>query len=297
MTPADVPAGLSLCRAARWNQTAADWDFFLSFAPGGALAAEEHGRVIGTVATVPYGQFTWISMVLVDPAARGRGVGRLLLERGLALVPENVTARLDATPAGEPLYRTLGFEPEHRLARWFVTGGRVADREIKTADKGPSYTTHKGPSYTAHEGPLDTRRLTANDWAQILPMDLHVFGASRKALLQRMAAEAPEYAWVLDAGGRIRAYLFGRHGQVREQLGPLVADTRESAQGLLQSCLVAHPDRTFFTDAPDRDDGWREVLAGLGFAVERPFLRMHRGRLTAPGDLRTVYAVTGPEFG
>lgn len=305
MTPADVPAGLSLCRAARWNQTAADWGFFLSFAPGGALAAEEHGHVIGTVATVPYGQFTWISMVLVDPAARGRGVGRLLLERGLALVPENVTARLDATPAGEPLYRTLGFEPEHGLARWCVAGGGAAARDTETAHKGPSYTAHKGPSYTAHkgpsyaahEGPLYTRRITANDWPQILQMDLHVFGASRKALLQRMAAEAPEYAWVLDTGGRIRAYLFGRHGHVREQLGPLVADTRESAQVLLHSCLAGHPDRTFFTDAPDRDDGWRQVLAGLGFAVERTFLRMHRGRLTAPGNPAVVYAATGPEFG
>jgi GNAT superfamily N-acetyltransferase len=276
MTPADIPAGLSLCRAARWNQTASDWQFFLAIAPAGALVAEEAGIVIGTVATVRYGPFAWISMVLVNPASRGRGVGRVLLERGLALVPEDVTARLDATPAGEPLYRSLGFAAEHGVGRWFIDAASRA-----------------GALTPAGYG----RPLTRGDWPHILQMDRHVFGASRQPLLERMAAEAPEYAWVFDINGRIRAYLFGRHGYVRDQLGPLVADTRESAQLVLHSCLAAHSDRAFFIDAPERSDGWDDVLSTLGFTIERPFLRMHRGPLTAAGNPAVVYAVTGPEFG
>jgi len=31
--------------------------------------------------------------------------------------------------------------------------------------------------------------------------------------------------------------------------------------------------------------------------MERPFLRMYRGRLTSPGTPSLVYAITGPEFG
>jgi len=277
MTARDIPDGLRLCRAARWNQTSADWEFFLSSAPAGALVAEERGSVIGSVATLPYGAFTWVSMVLVDPEARGRGVGRLLLERGLALVPGHVTARLDATPAGEPLYRTLGFAAEFALARWLLP----ASARGSSRDELHAYA----------------RPVASGDWPAILQMDRHVFGASRQGLLERMAAEAPEYAWVLAHDGRVRAYLFGRHGHVREHLGPLVADTRESAQILLHGCLDAHPGRTFFLDAPDRDDGWRDVLTDLGFAIERPFLRMHRGRLSAAGNPTVVYAVTGPEFG
>lgn len=280
MTTADIPAGLSLCRAARWNQTSSDWQLFLAIAPAGALVAEEDGVVIGTVATVPYGGFTWLSMVLVDPASRGRGVGRLLLERGLALVPDGVTARLDATPAGEPLYRSLGFVPEYGLARWFSDpAGRNQRTAIAPAEAGYG------------------RPISADDWPLILQMDRHVFGASREALLERMAREAPEYARVLETNGRIRGYLFGRHGHVREHLGPLVADTRESARVLLHSCLATHRERSFFIDAPNRDDGWRDMLAGFGFAGERPFLRMHRGPLTAPGNPGVVYGVTGPEFG
>ena len=59
-------------------------------------------------------------MVLVDPVARGRHVGTTLLQRGLELVGADATARLDATPSGEAIYRTIGFASEYRLARWFL---------------------------------------------------------------------------------------------------------------------------------------------------------------------------------
>ena len=48
-------------------------------------------------------------MVLVDPAARGRGVAPTLLQCALRLVGSSAAARLDATPSGEPIYRALGF--------------------------------------------------------------------------------------------------------------------------------------------------------------------------------------------
>lgn len=274
MTPADIPAGLSLCRASRWNQTERDWRHFLSTAPGGARVAVEKGRVIGTVATMPYGPFTWISMVLVDPASRGRGVGTRLLKEGLAIVPEGVAARLDATPAGEALYRKLGFADEYRLARWFLNAGG-----------------------TRPAGARRARPLAQGDWPAILEMDRHAFGASRAALLEHLARHAAEYAWVLEEAGALRGYLFGRHGAVREHLGPLVAESAESAQQLLQSCLAAYPDRAVFVDVPDDRAAWSAALLEFGFAVERPFLRMHRGMLKAPEQPALVYAICGPEFG
>lgn len=274
MSLADIPAGLALCRASRWNQTERDWQHFLMTAPHGALVAVENGVVIGTVATLPYGPFAWISMVLVDPAARRRGVGTLLLNRGLALVPEAVTARLDATPAGEVLYRQLGFVAEYGLARFFLDVRR-----------------HGAASKPG------ARPLACADWPAIHEMDTRAFGASRASLLERLADEAPEYAWVAEHHDRLQGYLLGRHGHVREHLGPLIADTAETAERLLEACLAAHPDREVFLDVPDDQQAWRAGLAQLGFVIERPFLRMYRGRLTAPGQRSRVYAITGPEFG
>jgi GNAT superfamily N-acetyltransferase len=174
MTVDDVPAGLALSRAARWNQTERDWRHFLTAAPDGALVAEQNGAVIGTVATLPYGAFAWISMVLVDPAARGKGIGTTLLHRGLELVPEGVTPRLDATPAGEELYRKLGFAGEYGLERWFLDSGRARALPEPAA-----------------------RPLEPSDWQAIGEMDLRAFGAPRVGLLQRLAAEAPDHP-VLD---------------------------------------------------------------------------------------------------
>lgn len=279
----DIPAGLALCRASGWNQTERDWRHFLAAAPHGALVAVENGAVIGTVATLPYGPFTWISMVLVDPAARGRGVGTLLLHRGLEVVPHGSTARLDATPAGEAIYRKLGFAGEYRLTRVFL------DARRNGASRG-------GARQRETKRTECVRPLAAADWPALLDLDLGAFGASRATLLQGLVTEAPEYAWVAEAGG-VRGYLVGRHGHVREHLGPLIADSAESAAALLDACLAAHPARTFFIDVPDDQQLFRARLTDLRFAVERPFLRMYRGRLTAPGDPSRVYAIAGPEFG
>jgi hypothetical protein len=274
MRVSDVPAGLSLCRTARWNQTKGDWRHFLNTTPGGVLVAEENGIVIGTVAMLPYGPFAWISMVLVDPVARGRGVGTLLLDRGLALVPEGVSVRLDATPAGEVLYRKLGFANEYGLERWFLD----------------ARTTRAVPAAPA-------RRLEPSDWPAIREMDLVAFGASRADLLRRFAEEAPEYGWVLYGDRGLRGYMFGRHGHVREHFGPIVASDQEAARGLLESCLAAGPERGVFLDVPEDQQAFRMFLLTAGFAIERPFQRMFRGRLSSPGRPSLVYAIAGPEFG
>lgn len=275
MTMADIPAGLSLCRAARWNQTERDWRHFLTAAPRGALVAESQGRVVGTVATLTYGSFAWISMVLVDPAERGRGVGTMLLERGLELIPPGVTPRLDATPAGEVLYRKLGFAGEYGIKRWSLST-RLAAPGSPTA----------GP-----------RMLRPDDWPAIAEMDRRAFGESRLDLLRRLAGDAHEYAFVMPREGGVRGYMFGRHGHVREHLGPIVAADAEAAAMLLHACLAAHPGREVFVDALDDQGAFVEVLASSGFVVERPFLRMHRGPLTSPGDPSLVYAIAGPELG
>jgi len=274
MTSEDIGAGLRLCRASGWNQTESDWAFFLKTAAHGALVAEENGRVIGTTATLPYGPFTWISMVLVDPSARGRGVARALLQHALGLVDSHAVPRLDATPSGEPVYRALGFVSEARLARWSLdaASSRIA------RPTGPR--------------PLDPR-----DWTAVHEMDRRTFGASRATLLERLADEAPAYARVLFDKGVLVGYLFGRHGHTREQLGPLIADSDDTAVALLRSCLAEHPDRAFYIDVPDGREAWAHALSALGFHIERPFVRMHRGVMLAAGDPSLSYAITGPEFG
>ena len=190
-------------------------------------------------------------------------------------IPEQVVARLDATPAGEPLYRKLGFVAEYGLKRWFLDVNRRGNRDTRRVrDRSRLPTGRPFTRWTlarsAHRG---------------------------RALLKRLADEAPEYAWVAEDDGRLEGYLLGRHGRLREHLGPLIANSAETAGRLLDTCLAAHPERAVFLDAPDDQRSWSAMLVERGFAVERPFLRMYRGQLTTPGQPSQVYAITGPEFG
>src|SRR5215813_8164810 len=118
MSRADVAAGLGLCRASRWNQLSRDWECFLKLSPRGCRVAVKEDRVIGTVATVSYqDRFSWIGMVMVDPAERRQGIGSQLLREALGLLGDRAPVRLDATPAGREVYLKLDFVDEYGLSR------------------------------------------------------------------------------------------------------------------------------------------------------------------------------------
>ena len=275
MTVDDIPAGLALCRASRWNQIARDWEQFLRLDPHGAAVAVRDRRVIGSVATLRFGtRFGWVSMVLVDPAERGRGVGRALLLRGLAILGDLV-ARLDATPAGEVLYRKLDFEEEFRLTRF---------------QREPGSMTASGR--TGFAGAVD-----AADWSSVVSFDAQVFGADRSDMLTWLVEGAPEYGLVSGSSGVVDGFMFGRHGHDFDQLGPVVAKDAEIAAALVGECLSRHPERRFVLDAPDRHASWQDWLKNVGFAVQRPFSRMYRGHHVHRGDPAHLYASIGPEFG
>src|SRR6266852_6438002 len=82
LAAAELPDAEALVREAGWNQVAADWEIFRAL--GTVYAARAEGRVVATAATLPYGEFAWISMVLVAGDQRRRGLGTKLLHRCIA---------------------------------------------------------------------------------------------------------------------------------------------------------------------------------------------------------------------
>jgi len=120
MTGADLGLGLRLSRQAQWNQTETDWRRFLELGGEGCFIAELDGTAVGTTTTCIFDSVAWIAMVLVDVEARRQGVGSALLRHALAFLDAKgiETVRLDATPAGQPVYEKLGFQPEYLLTRY-----------------------------------------------------------------------------------------------------------------------------------------------------------------------------------
>lgn len=276
MVAGDIPAGLSLCRSAGWNQTRDDWELFLSLSPlGCCVAVEDEGHVIGTVATIKYqDHFSWIGMVLVDPAMQRQGIGIQLLRESLRILSEEDTVKLDATPAGRKVYVQLNFVDEYPLSRMEI------DQIV-------------APTLPLSEA----RPVTGNDLPAILEFDRKVFGAGRELVIGSLMERAPQLAFVLEDNAGIRGYCFGRIGHKFAHIGPVIAADHETAIKVVSSAMRNCAGRPIVLDALHHTPAWLEWLASLGFKVQRTLTRMYRGANAFPGIPGQQFAILGPEFG
>ena len=276
MTRDDIPAGMRLCAHAGWNQMRADWELFLQCSPEGCFVAAHNGRPVGTVATITYGgSVAWIGMVLVDPQLRRRGIGSLLLTRALAYLEGCPSIKLDATPAGKEVYDKLGFTDEYGLHRL------VCAVLPRLPDSGAS----------------GARPIAEDSFGRIIEWDRPVFGADRGVVLAALLKNAPESAFCLEQEGILRGYCLGRTGSLYHQIGPVVAGTLEDAKALLRMAFRGLAGRAVVMDVPDSKPELQAWLETIGFARQRPFMRMVRKSNGSPGMPNLQFAIVGPELG
>ena len=274
MTTQDIAGGLRLCHAIGWNQLEEDWRLFLESPGSGGLLIERAGNILGTSAYMRYDALAWVAMMLVDPAERRAGLGAQLLTEALAALADASCVGLDATPAGEPLYRRFGFVGGYSLARTKATVDR-ARFPVPTGDARP---------------------MLESDLAAVCLRDREVFGADRGRLLKALFLRAPECAWVVDGAAGVTGYTFGRPGRLYRQLGPVVAADAGAARDLVTRCLAPLGGRVFAVDAPLLDGEWLDFLKSAGFVEERRFVRMFLRGHVHPGIPERQYAICGPEF-
>jgi GNAT superfamily N-acetyltransferase len=294
LTFEDLGDAFRLSTTAGWNQQLDDWRMLLRLAPAGAFAALIDASIVGTAIGIDYGGFAWIAMMLVDPAYRGRGVGRRLLEAAMDAVPPDLRIRLDATPLGRPLYQRYGFEDEATLSRHVSDG------------------CHRGvaPVSDPVHGSRDVRPLTASDLKIIIERDSEAFGGTRGAVLDWAFHGAPQYAYVVRSDNGLIHYCLGRQGRLFDQIGPVVAGHENIANALVNAALAAAGDRPVAVDAFDSHTAFSAGLRSRGFFIQRPLIRMCRtaesAREGGPGPAFAThdvplrrsneFAIFGPEF-
>jgi len=274
MVPRDVLAGMRLTALVGWNQLEDDWHLFLDANPAGCFVAEAGGEVIGTVASIRYEDVvSWIGMVIVDPAHRRRGGGTGLMGAVMAALSDCETIMLDATPVGQGVYESLGFEPEYGLRRMVVENLRRVE-----------------------PGAAAVQPVSGGLPPAALELDTDAFGADRGVVLRSLLRRAPALAWTGVEQGT-RALCLGRPGARFWQVGPVVARDEESAKAVCSAALSSLQGGAVVMDVPAAQGRFLEWLTGLGFSEQRPFTRMRRGPCVHPGRPEMQFAVTGPEFG
>jgi ribosomal protein S18 acetylase RimI-like enzyme len=276
LTHADLQFADSVRALAGWNQTIADWERFLAVAPDGCFLAEWDGIPAGTATTITYSPaLSWIGMVLVHPEYRRRGIGRALLERCI----EHLRGRgvrcikLDATPAGKPVYDSLGFKEEWTLTRW----------------------EHAAASWPAAESVSGIHR--CRGLAAVESLDAAAFGVSRSGLLERLIKQSRGALTVEAEPGCVGGYGLLRDGSSALYLGPVTAVSANTGRRLTEALLAQAGGRKIYWDIPDQNTAAVECARERGFIPQRTLTRMYLGGNETPGDPHRQFAIAGPELG
>jgi GNAT superfamily N-acetyltransferase len=277
MTINDLDQALGLSIVEGWNQTEKDWRLLLENTENVCIVAEKDGRIIGTATALTHsGKVAWIGMVLVDKSSRGHGAGKMLMTEIISRLGNLESVKLDATPAGQPLYRSLGFADEYTIFRMTTPSLRSIDYR--------------------NSGPKPVK-ITAQRLYDIIVLDETVFGVGRGYLINRLFLNLPEKAFAYADDKSRWGYIFGRTGTKFNYIGPGCASTTEAAMGLIAAALEPYHSRPVAIDIlADKTDltGW---LESIGFAKQREFVRMYLGKNPYPGKPEFQYLISGPEFG
>lgn len=277
MKNSDMDQALSLSMAEGWNQTYNDWKLLLENSRNVCLVAEKDGRLAGTATALNHeDKIAWIGMVLVDKSLRGIGAGRMLLEDIIGKLGHIDSVKLDATPAGEPLYTKLGFIPEYKVFRM--------RREAGNYSSVPSSSGN-------------VCKINETIFKDVVRFDQDAFGADRSYLLNNLIINYPEKALYLKNESHIDGYLMGRGGSRFSYMGPLIALSEEAAECLISKAMESTYGQPVGVDVPEHREELIRWLESRGFVIQRHFIRMYLRVKPFPGKVNQQFLISGPEFG
>jgi predicted N-acetyltransferase YhbS len=278
MNKGDIPSGLQLSMAENWNQTEHDWEFLLKGPKNICLLAEQDGKIVGTTTAINYvNQVSWIGMVLVDQEYRGMGISKQLLVQTLEMLSKCSSIKLDATPAGQPVYKKIGFNDEYTIKRMTRLPGE-AKKFVPVEKYKPV--------------PLQTEHLE-----EATKMDKEVFGTDRGMLVKELARKSPELSWVITKNDGILGFCLGRPGSRYTQIGPVCALNNQAAMALISAAFKDLENRPVVVDIPEAKVDLIEWLESQGFIGQRSFTRMYLNENPFPGVAEKQFLICGPEFG
>jgi len=248
-----LDGALRLSREAGWPHRREDWAMLLSLSHG--FVALQGDDVVGTAMLTPFGDTcAAINMVIVAASARGRGLGRRLMDAALEACGRR-ECRLIATAEGVPLYEKLGFHATHEIRQHQgIPAPLPADAAISAMD-------------------LDWA--DSAEFSAVVELDRLALGMDRRPLL-KLLAESGRIA-VLREAGQVVGYAALRQFGRGEVIGPVIADAPERAQALLSFVIASRPGAFLRVDTPE----WQQLspwLAARGLAAVGGGIAMRRNQ-------------------
>jgi len=254
LTGSDLPAATDLLARVGLAGARAMLHRYLRWQPDGVWKLDLDGALAGMVTVLRQGSVGFVGCMAVDPARQGAGLGRRLLEHAHreARRAGIVTFLLEATPAGELLYRRLGYVVEHE--------SMIFARPGATAAAAPTFA--------------------AADRRDIVALDREATGCDRAVMIASLIDEFG--GAVIRDGERLAAYAV----VAGDRLGPVIASTAASGRALVErfapGCATAV--------ASLANPAAVAALTASGFTEASPLRRMRLGPPIAarPGWIWTL---------
>jgi GNAT superfamily N-acetyltransferase len=274
----DIQQAIQLSMAENWNQTEKDWELLIRNPQNLCLAATDNEKLIGTATAINYeNDLAWIGMVIVDKEYRGQKISKMLVSNLIENFKDCTSLKLDATPAGQPVYQKFGFNEECLIHRFTSTSVFIND-------------LHPGRESSAERAGL-------KDIQEIIEYDKRIFGANRKQLIGFYLTNYPERAWMLRQNGKITGIAMGRKGNQFHHIGPVSASNSENAKKLISKSLVGLENQPVVVDILGNKKELINWFNTIGFKQERDFVRMYKNENSCSGLPENQFLISGPEFG
>ncbi len=274
----DIGQAIKLSNAERWNQTEENWALLIQNKKNVCLAAFEEKKVVGTATAINYAnEVAWVGMVLVDQEYRGKGVSKMILSDLLGRLQFCRSLKLDATPAGQPVYQKFGFKDEYLVHR--MTAVSVSMKSLFLING------------------LLPELIQRGNIPEIVDCDKQLFGANRQQLIEFLVENNPENSWMFRREGQISGIALGRKGSRFYQIGPVFTSETEDAKKLIAKSLENLKGQPVVVDVPEDKKELINWLESIGFTKQRFFVRMYQNENPFPGIPEKHFLICGPEFG
>ncbi|MFD1982634.1 GNAT family N-acetyltransferase [Mesorhizobium newzealandense] len=254
-----------------WNPGLEDAAMFQAADPSGFIGAFVGNEMVAAISAVAYGrEFGFIGLYICRPDKRGKGYGKAVWTAGMNRLAGR-TIGLDGVAEQQVNYRRKGFRPVYETIRY---SGRAAGPAVRV-DGLRTVTTQLVPDIIAY--------------------DAYCFPAPRRAFLQRWL-QAPHHGLAAISSRGTTGYAVARPCRSGFKIGPLFADSTDTALQLLDGLVGACEGGDLHIDVPAENTGFIAALEAAGFAPTFSTTRMYKG--PPPGlGLQRLFGVTTLELG
>lgn len=275
MTPADIAVVDPLLVAAYSSSESfqEELSHYLALQSDGWFVALLDEMPVGAGGIVNYGPFAYLGLIGIRPDLQRRGIGQALMEYLLARLSSVhcPIALLEASSAGAPLYRKLGFQEEDMTITFQLSRPLPLPLMSNIIIE-----------------PLQHAAL-----AELLALDAP-FGADRSRVFSAYLAAYPERCFVSrHSQGYITGYIVGQS----DALGPWMAQSYQEAEALLAHALTRSFQGSPRIRVPANNQRAVALVQAYGFDEIRRLKHMRRGGTRSPQQRECIYALATAAIG